>query len=171
MTRPPRRLAAPAVWSSTLYDVRAPSRPPPTPLGFRSEILADTVGRVVRARAPIDSAQTTFQVDSTAYDAMDRTVHTESFGVSGVTPLAQRLVVDTDYDPAGNVLAVARRSIPDTVHIGTLTTRWGYDGAGRQVVEIAPDGARDSTLRRPEPIRPHLRYSQTRPGSQCRTMP
>ncbi|NIS36972.1 MAG: hypothetical protein GWO04_46635, partial [Actinobacteria bacterium] len=81
-----------------------------------------------------------------AYDLLGRdTLEVTTGPAMGSLP-AQDVVVRKAYDPGGNPIRVARHSQPDTAQIGTITTEWRYDTAGRTVAEIAPDGARDSLV-------------------------
>ncbi|MDP9348066.1 MAG: hypothetical protein M3P24_02840, partial [Gemmatimonadota bacterium] len=63
----------------------------------------------------------------------------------GTAP-AEELVVQNLYDEEGNLRSVSRFAVPDTNRIGTLTTAWRYDRAGRRVAELAPgSGPRTET--------------------------
>ncbi len=70
-----------------------------------------------------------------------------AFGVAPfcVTVPAQTVTVRKHYDPQGNVDTLARRTDPDTNHVGWIATKWRYDVADRKVAEVAPDGWVDST--------------------------
>ncbi|HEY0017785.1 MAG TPA: RHS repeat-associated core domain-containing protein [Longimicrobium sp.] len=126
------------------YDVRGNVSARVSPLGFRTVLQNDALGRVVGVRTPIDSLQTTFRKDTTVYDMVDQVRHTESWApVNAAGQLlagVERVVVDNEYDEEGNLTAVSRRSAPDPAGILTVTTRWEYDALGRRTVEIAPDG-------------------------------
>jgi len=88
------------------------------------------------------------QCTRTVYDILSRdSVVVDSAGATVVNPM-QRLQVTRLYDPEGNRLSLARVSSPDIAGtpIGTITTQWGYDRAHRPVLELSPDGFRDSTF-------------------------
>ncbi len=59
------------------------------------------------------------------------------------TPAEERLFVRNFYNAEGALDSVARWSRPDTSRIGTITTRWRYDAAGRKIREVAPDRQED----------------------------
>lgn len=127
-----------------------------SPLGARSEVESDRLGRVTVQRVAIDTVagQLWFQDDSTRYDAAGRVQRVASFAPSleGEGPV--RAVVVNEYDREGRLTALSRTSVPDPNLAGTITTRWEYDLAGRRTVEIAPDSTplnpldnpRDSTF-------------------------
>ncbi|HEX2080830.1 MAG TPA: RHS repeat-associated core domain-containing protein [Longimicrobium sp.] len=120
------------------YDARGNLAAVESPMGVRTESVSDRIGRVIYAKAPIDG--TSFRYDSTFYDLADQVDSTVTRAGT------QRLIVNNTQDEEGNLTAVSRRSDPDPASIGTVTTQWVYDLAGRRTVEIAPDGMRDSTV-------------------------
>jgi len=126
---------------SIYYDGRGNVSETVTPLGFRSFVLNDAIGRVVKTRTPVDTLQTVFQTDTLIYDLMDRVRVTESFGP---TPNPQTLLADNSYDSEGNLLSVARMSDPDINSIGWITNEYSYDGAGRKITETNPQGPTDT---------------------------
>ncbi|HEV7588147.1 MAG TPA: phycobilisome rod-core linker polypeptide, partial [Longimicrobium sp.] len=117
------------------YDARGNLAGVTSPLGFRTIFTADLLGRVTSVRAPVNQAQTLFQVDSSVYDVMDRVAHTESIGPALNGAPEQRVTTDTQVDPGGLPLAITR--IAGTTE--NITTRYRYDPAGRRVAEVAPD--------------------------------
>lgn len=131
-----------------------------TPRRFRTYLTRDLAGRVTHAKSPIDTAQSTFDEQDLVYDAMDRVISEQSYGpaihyffrsrfgsTNGITTLAERTVIARHFDHEGNLDSLSRSAVPDTAHIGTITTRWEYDRANRRIEEIAPDGQVDSTGR------------------------
>jgi RHS repeat-associated protein len=120
------------------YDARGNLAAVESPMGVRTESVSDRIGRGIYTKSPIDG--TSFRYDSTFYDLADQVDSTVTRAGT------QRLIVNNTQDEEGNLTAVSRRSDPDSASIGTITTRWVYDLAGRPTVEIAPDGMRDSTV-------------------------
>jgi RHS repeat-associated protein len=130
-----------------------------SPLGVRTRALQDRIGRDTASLSPIDSDQTKFQESRTRYDVMGRVTETQAIGPAvslgahpvmgtqalGISVPASSLWV-RNYYTAGVLDSTRRWSSPDTAHIGTITTRWRYDNAGRTRAEISPDGLRDSTV-------------------------
>ena len=92
-------------------------------------------------KSPINEAQTLKQEQVISYktntDLVEST-ETRAPAMNEVGP--QTVRVEHTYDPDGNVLTTARSSSPDAANIGTITTRWEYDNAGRITKEYAPDG-------------------------------
>ncbi|HYW10884.1 MAG TPA: hypothetical protein VE871_02980, partial [Longimicrobium sp.] len=131
---------------SIVYDVRGNLAASISPLGWRTESLSDRLGRVIRTRVPVDSAHTVWQQDTTIYDSVGRVRETIATGPEWRGAPPQSLHVRNHYDVASNLEMVERWSVPDAADVDTLRTRWEYDLAGRQIVEIAPDGMRDSTF-------------------------
>jgi RHS repeat-associated protein len=122
-----------------------------TPLGWETRLSSDAIGwqTLVRTELVLDGSLE--QHDSTFYDALGQVTRTVSYGPprsigGGLTSAAQAVVAESFYDPEGNVDSLKRSSRPDTAKVGVITTRWIHDALGRRVVEIAPDGARDSTF-------------------------
>ena len=87
------------------------------------------------------------QCSATKFDIMSRDSIMTETGPAGLINPAQTLTVKGFYDAEGNRTRLERSSIPDIAGtpIGLLATQWGYDRAHRARVEIAPDGARDSS--------------------------
>jgi RHS repeat-associated protein len=107
---------------------------------------SDNIGQVGTACVDLLPA-TGQQCVVTQFDIMSRdSVVTSSGPATAVNP-AQTLTVRQLYDPEGNRLRLERSSSPDIAGtpIGLLATEWGYDRAHRPLVEIAPDGLRDSS--------------------------
>lgn len=125
-----------------------------SPRGFTTTITSDAVGRSIRVTVPIDPAKGLFQVDTTVYDVLDRTVATESHGPAMSSQGAQQLIVHHTFDGEGRLLSLTRFSGDHAAGIDSITTGWTYDAAGRPVAEIAPDSTpataadnpRDSTV-------------------------
>ena len=138
------------------YDSRGNLSATQTPLGFRTEMVSDAVGRVLRTRHPAyaNGAQAGWRSDTLTYDRADRLLRTVTSGPAVPLAGAQQAVVENRYDPEGNLTAVSRWSVPDTARTGVITTRWTYDPAGRRISEYAPDATpldsldnpRDSTV-------------------------
>lgn len=141
------------------YDTLGNPQAVVSPLGTRTLTLRDRIGRDTASLAPIDSLQSAFQERRTRYDVMGRVLETVAIGpavslpahpVMGAggrsTSVARSEVWVRNHYTVGVLDSTRRWSSPDTAHVGTITTRWRYDNAGRPVVEIAPDGYRDSTV-------------------------
>jgi RHS repeat-associated protein len=120
------------------YDLRGNLSATFTPQDTRVDITNDRIGRSLVTRTPVNGYE--FQYDSVFYNAIGQVDSTVSRGGT------QRLVVDNTYYPDGALKSVSRWSQPDTADVDTITTQWEYDLAGRKIVEIAPDGMRDSTF-------------------------
>ena len=135
-----RAVTAPLTPSdSVVYDTRCNPQTVRSPGGAVTSVLSDILGRVIRTTSP------TGIVDSSGYDVMDRVVTTRTTGpnVTGVGP--QTVTVTMAYDALGRDTAVTRTMYPNPANINALTTRTGFDWAGRVVRTTAPDGASDST--------------------------
>lgn len=120
------------------YDSRGNLGAVVSPTGIRSESFHDRIGRTSMTRSPVGDG--TFKTETVYYNAVDQVDST----VTAAT--GQRLVVQNTYDEEGNLRSVSRFSDPDPAQVGTVTTQWVYDLAGRRTVEVAPDGMRDSTV-------------------------
>ncbi len=112
----------------------------------RRVFTTDNVGQATQVCVDITigGAQ---QCGKTGFDIMSRdSIGTDSAGAALVNPM-QVLKVTSLYDAEGNRLSLKRSSSPDiaVTPIGMLTTQWLYDRAHRAIVEVAPDGGRDST--------------------------
>ncbi|MGH7645053.1 MAG: RHS repeat-associated core domain-containing protein, partial [Gemmatimonadales bacterium] len=124
-----------------------------TPKGYWTSFAKDGLGRdtlVVspiestdRARGGADGARLRVR---TLYDLADQDTLSQTIGPPLAGAPEQTLRVRQTYDLEGNRLSLTREGLPDTTHIGAITTQWRYDPAGRRVVEVAPDGAVDSTV-------------------------
>jgi RHS repeat-associated protein len=110
----------------------------------------DAIGRVDTVFSPISAGVQRKQ--AMTFDAMDRVVEQRDIGpaipyiigdVSGIAP-AVTLVVNTMYDPEGNVDSTRRASVPDLAGQGALTLRWTYDGLGRRLTSTDTYGKMDS---------------------------
>ncbi|MEJ7812825.1 MAG: RHS repeat-associated core domain-containing protein, partial [Gemmatimonadaceae bacterium] len=115
------------------------------PLGHETRFENDGIGRAVVVRTHLDTLRTIWQDDSTTYDLNDQPTYTVSYGPAFDGAAAQRLIVRRFYDVGGQLDSLQRWSNPDPNILGTITTRWRYDAAGRRTAEVAPDGAVDST--------------------------
>ena len=118
-----------------------------TPKGYVTRYRTDALGRDTLVDSPIDTiaTSTTRQIQRVLYDAADRDTLTVSAGPAlGAAP-AENLLVRKHYDLAGRLDTLSRWALPNSAGVGTITTRWVYDGIGRPVKEIAPDGLVDST--------------------------
>ncbi|MFL5541998.1 MAG: RHS repeat-associated core domain-containing protein, partial [Longimicrobiaceae bacterium] len=139
------------------YDALGNLSAATSPAGLRTSTYANAYGRVDSIVAP-DSIRKRL-----TYDGADRLVEEESFGPSRTARAS--FAADSSYAPEhvwvhtyrnadGQPDSVSRWQSPDPASIGVVTTRWRYDGAGRTVVEIAPDATpatladnpRDSTV-------------------------
>jgi len=126
-----------------------------TPLGFWTTYGKDNVGRDTLVFSPIDSTGR-LRRDSVNYDIADRVIRTKSTGPSlpyfdaltnqPSSTAPETTYVETYYNPEGLQDSVRRWSKADSNGIGTITTRWSYDRAGRVVTETPPGGASDSTV-------------------------
>jgi len=130
-----------------------------TPLGFWTVQYTDGVGRDTLVVTPTDSAQTVAyqQRQRVLYDIADQDTLTMSLGPalpyrrtpagdSTLTP-AETLLVRKYFNAEGGLDSLRRRARPNVAGLDTLmTTRYRYDGAGRRIAEVSPDGKRDSTF-------------------------
>lgn len=118
-----------------------------TALGSQVQYFKDGFGRDTLVRTSISAGL--WQEEKISYDLRERVVERRTSGpgtsAPGVSLSNQTLTVRYSYDLESNVLSVQRRSDPDLLGIGWVTTQYAYDGAGRKVREIAPDGQSDST--------------------------
>jgi YD repeat-containing protein len=125
--------------------------------GVRTYMDTDGIGQVVRVRTPIDSLQTLFQKDTTAYSIGGRVLWTRRIGpalsyaipenwyaTSGEVP-AETVYVHNEYDDRGDLRWVERWSGPDVAGVGRIRTGFEYDAIGRKTVDIDVTQKRDST--------------------------
>jgi RHS repeat-associated protein len=114
--------------------------------GFLTTYLNDAVGRATQISSPLDTVvpATLRQVQLSYYDIADRDTLTISAGPAIAGVVAETVFVRKRYNANGQLDTLTRRASPDTTRIGTITTRWVHDTAGRVVAEIAPDGKVDS---------------------------
>ncbi|HSF31448.1 MAG TPA: RHS repeat-associated core domain-containing protein [Candidatus Tectomicrobia bacterium] len=129
---------------SVEYDLLGNLSRARTPRGFWTTYSKDLLGRDTLVISPWDTALTRFTRQRRTYNAADRVLTSWSAADGAPGLPAESLLVTNSYDAAGNPLSLARRSYPDTAHIGNIATSWRYDAMGRRVAEIAPDGAVDS---------------------------
>lgn len=127
---------------SVAYDVRGNLAYSRTPLGY---VTTSTLDRLGRPRVVVSPVSGVTRDDSTSYDQRGLPLRTVAFGraVNGVAN--QRVIVQSFYNVEGQLDSLQRSTIPDSASVGTITTRWHHDLAGRAVAEIAPDLQRDST--------------------------
>jgi len=123
---------------SLLYDSLGNVARTRSPLGFNTTYTGDQLGRVTRVRMPTDSAQTQFRDEYSYYSLRDQDTLVETRSSTDT------LRVKKWFDPEGNVDSLRRWTAPDAALIGTITTRWLYDGVGRVIRETAPDLAYDT---------------------------
>jgi RHS repeat-associated protein len=135
---------------SIVYDGQWNVAATRTPREFWTSYYKDPLGRDTLIVTPIDSTDkargdaqdmTIRLRQRTVFTVMDRDSIMETIAPNG----AEEVRVDKRYDIAGNLLSLARVSIPDPAAIGTITTQWRYDRGNRRVAEVAPDGMVDST--------------------------
>jgi YD repeat-containing protein len=125
--------------------------------GVRTYMDTDGIGQVVRVRTPIDSLQTLFQKDTTAYSIGGRVLWTRRIGPAlsyarpelwqeptGEVP-AETLTVRNVYDGRRDLIRVERWATPDVAGVGVLRNGFEYDAIGRKVAEIDAWGNRDRT--------------------------
>jgi RHS repeat-associated protein len=120
------------------YDNRGNLGAVVSPTGIRTETYHDRIGRVTVNRSPVGGGA--WKTEAIFYDVADQVDSTVT--AAGT----QRLIVHNTYDEEGNPKSVSRWSDPDPAGIGHITSQWVYDLAGRKIVEVAPDGMRDSTV-------------------------
>lgn len=135
--------------ASIAYDGLGNLSTSTSPRGITTRYFRDAMGRDTLVVSPIDSAATKFQRQRTTYDPMNRVLTQVSAGdaitYSSGTTAAESVAVVHTYNPDGQLTSLARTMAPDPAGIGTSTTQWRYDAAGRRVAEVAPDGYVDST--------------------------
>ena len=119
-----------------------------SPSGRISSTVRNALGQVYKTVTPIDATHSDSTV--TWYDVSSQDTLSAHYGpaltaansgllMSTAMP-AQVTWVKKWFGAEGVVDSIARWSAPDTAHIGTLTTRYRYDHAGRKIAEVAPDG-------------------------------
>jgi RHS repeat-associated protein len=114
-----------------------------TPVGFVTTIRTDPIGRDTLISSPVDSAQTLFSHVHKQYDHMDRDSVVFTYGPAVGPVAAESLTVRTLRDPEGAPLTVTRTETPDPGSIGTLTTTYHYDVAGRLLKSCPVDNTCD----------------------------
>jgi len=137
-------MAAPGGARDSLgYDARGNLAVTRTPLGWLTYFDNDRVGRTALVRTQIAGGQ--WRHDSTYYDQLSRVTRSVAYGppLSG-TP-AQSVIVRNFYNAEAQLDSLQRSTVPDNDSVGTITTRWRYDVAGRRVAEVASDWFVDST--------------------------
>jgi RHS repeat-associated protein len=124
---------------SVAYDARGNLALTKSALGYQTTTVSDRIGRQTLVRSPVSSV---YRDDSTYYDQRGLVVRTASYGPGAS---AQKIVVRNFYNAEGELDSLQNWAEPDPATVGTITTRWRYDLAGRKVAQIAPDMTRDST--------------------------
>ncbi len=122
------------------FTVSAPAGAVPSALYYQDRL--GRIGNVVTPAGPPG----VYRQDSTFYDARDRVIRTVAHGPALNNAPEQWLTVRNFYDEESNLTRVERSQSPNPTGLNTLVTQWTYDAAGRRIVEIAPDGQRDSTV-------------------------
>ena len=129
-----------------------------TPLGFATEYLKDALGRDTAIFSPIDIAGTKRLRQQFRYDVKGRVTSQSTVGpavslsqnapgdVVGGTRDSAMLTVATFYDREGQTDSVVRTISPDITNLGRMVIASRWDGHGRKVKEIAPDGKADSVV-------------------------
>jgi RHS repeat-associated protein len=118
-----------------------------TPLGHEARLEYDQVGRVRVARQQIEKGNLSiWKDDTTTYDLMDNVTKVVSGAPAYGGAAQMETHVRTFVNAEGQPDSVHRWSRPDPNAIDTIKTSWRYDALGRVVLEIAPDGERDSTV-------------------------
>jgi YD repeat-containing protein len=134
------------------YDARGNLDTLTAPTGLRTVTMSDVIGRVDSVTSPGGAKR------RLTYDAADQVIEEESFGPQRVAHssftvdslyAAEHLWVHTYRNASGQPDSVARWQSPDPAAIGHIVTHWRYDGAGRRIVEIAPDATPDSLTDHP----------------------
>ncbi|MGH7676523.1 MAG: RHS repeat-associated core domain-containing protein [Gemmatimonadales bacterium] len=152
------------------YDVAGNLAATRSARGHWTLFYKDGAGADTLVLTPIDSADRTRDVMSfgrlrvrTASDLSGRDTLSETAGPALSGAPQQTLTVRQSFDAEGRRLSLARQSSAPDLGIGAITTTWRYDRAGRPVVEVAPDGAVDSTVYDPagNPVRAITRRGDT----------
>lgn len=122
-----------------------------TPKGFVTTYTRDGIGRAIKIERMIEAtlASNKRTVQKTLYDLRDYVIYDTSTTIN-VTP-TETVVVRNFLNPEGQADSVQRWTSPDPANIGTLTTRFKYDLAGRLVATVPvgnnpPATLRDSTV-------------------------
>jgi len=139
---------------SLYYDGLGNLRGTRSPLGIRTVLVRDGLGRDSVAYAPIDASLATTESNviqygawsRVSYDVLDRPWKTVSYGPGrthapgpenfqpAASP-AEQLTVLTTYDNAGRPLTVTRQISPNPAELGDQVTAYTYDRAGRKITE------------------------------------
>jgi RHS repeat-associated protein len=126
-----------------------------TAKGYQTLQEQDAIGQTTVVKQQLDSGNVAlWHVDSTAYDTVGQVKHEVSYGprrlfTTGGQPDStpdQQVVIDHTRNAEGSDSVLVRRALPDDSNLGLMTTQWVYDALGRVTAEVAPDGARDSTV-------------------------
>jgi RHS repeat-associated protein len=137
---------------SVYYDSLGNDSSTVSPLGIRTHIHRDAMGRVTAIVTPIDSSNS--QTDASTYDVMDQVTFTSSHAPAlthnfladsakfgpGFRPQDQPFTADseavtvtTTYDTAGNPTSIVRQAFPDSGQIGPMRTDIVYDADDRVI--------------------------------------
>jgi YD repeat-containing protein len=139
------------------YDARGNLDTVTAPTGLQTLTMADVIGRVDSVTSPGGAKR------RLTYDAADQVIEEESYGPQRTAHSsftadslysAEHVWVHTYRNASGQPDSIARWQSPDLTAVGRIVTHWRYDGAGRKVLEIAPDStpatladnSRDSTV-------------------------
>jgi RHS repeat-associated protein len=125
------------------YDAQGNLNATRTPLGWLTYFDNDLLGRTTVVRTQIAGEQ--WRRDSSFYDVNDQIVRTVAYGPPVGGALAESVHTRSFYNAERQLDSLQRWSAPDQAQVGTITTRWRYDLAGRRVAEVASDGMVDST--------------------------
>ena len=133
---------------SVAYDVRGNLSLTRTPLGWKTYFGNDRLGRLTVVRDSLETGL--FLRDSTFYDIASRVVRKVTAGPARSGLVAQTVNVKNFFNVEGQLDSLQRwgnpsSPVPTLDTIGTITTRWRYDSAGRAIAEVAPDLFVDST--------------------------
>jgi RHS repeat-associated protein len=121
-----------------------------TPLHPADTLWHDVIGRVIRARSPIDANGSLWRTDTTEYDPSDLVLRTRSYAGT------QSLVTQNVYDKEGNLNSATQEAFPHIARtrnqtrigtgpwfnpdVGAITRNFGYDPAGRKISESSGGG-------------------------------
>jgi RHS repeat-associated protein len=114
-----------------------------SPVGAATTFSKDEIGRDTLVSSPIDGSNT--QTTRTVYSVTGLPLTQTSTGPAMNGAGVEQVSVVNGYDAARRLHTVQRSFSPDQSAIGTITTTFDYDTAGRKVIETAPDGAVERT--------------------------
>ena len=131
---------------SVVYDTLGNTSGIKTPLGQWTRFQRDSIGRDTVITYDLTIGGAVKRADTTTFSLRGDVLTTKSSAPALNGASAQSARTTSTYDASGNRLTLQRWSVPDTTGIGTITTTWRYDTAGRRVAEQAADGRVDSTV-------------------------